>query len=150
MFSLCITSCHPFWGVLNVLLPFTQRIIDFLPYYGLFSRDIHFLDNWWRLSLCILLTVEISAVCIFLLCSMTYYDITIGNKLPEAAVVTSQYITIGNDIARNIYCDITLSNDFAKCTSQCQWRFYEPLLLNITMSTYDIGVSPANSLTLYT
>ncbi len=28
-------------------------------------------------------------------------------------------ITIGNDVARDVHCDVTMSNDVAKCTSQC-------------------------------
>ncbi len=35
------------------------------------------------------------------LCSMTHYD-----------------ITMGNDIAKDIHCDVTMSNDVAMCTSQ--------------------------------
>ncbi len=35
----------------------------------------------------------------------THYDITMGNNI----------ITMGNDIARDIHCDVTMSNDVAIC-----------------------------------
>ncbi len=41
-------------------------------------------------------------LCTLLLCSMTHYD-----------------ITMGNDIARDAHCDITMSNDIVMHTSQC-------------------------------
>ncbi len=52
---------------------------------------------------------------------------------------------MGNDIARDIHCDITMSNDIVMHTC-C----YEPLLLCITTPTYDIAVPPQNPLQLYT
>ncbi len=65
-----------------------------------------------------------------LLCSTTLYD-----------------ITMGNDIIRDIHCDVTMSNDIAICTSQCMMML---LWTYITIPTYDINVSPVNSLQLYT
>ncbi len=39
-----------------------------------------------------------------------HYDITMG--IPSNIIT----ITMGNDIARDIHCDITMSNDIAMCT----------------------------------
>ncbi len=81
-----------------------------------------------------LLFVEITLWAL-LLCSMTYYD-----------------ITMGNNITSDVYCNITMSNDVAMCTymtSKCitmlLWAsFYSVLLCRITF------VILVNSLKLYT
>ncbi len=52
-------------------------VMYFMPYYGLFSRDIHILDLWWRSPLCSLL-----ALC---LCYMAHYDITMGHAIARDA-----------------------------------------------------------------
>ncbi len=80
-------------------------LIHFMPYYGLFSWDLHVLHLWWRSPLCSLLVI--------LLCSLTHYDITIGHdvaRMPHCGT------TIGNDVARNIHYDITMDNEVAMCT----------------------------------
>ncbi len=64
-----------------------------MPYYGLFSCDLHILA--------------------LLLCSMTHYDITMGHDVAKDAYCGT---TMGNDVARGIHCDITMDNDFAMCT----------------------------------
>ncbi len=56
----------------------------------------------WRLPLLI--------IC---LCSITHYDITIGNDIARDAHCD---ITMGNSVARGIHYDITISNDVAKCS----------------------------------
>ncbi len=38
-------------------------IVIIMPYYGLFSRDLHILDLRWRSPLCSLLLVNITPVC---------------------------------------------------------------------------------------
>ncbi len=58
-----------------------------------------------------------------LLCSITHYD-----------------ITMGNDIARNVHCDITMSNDIAMCTYHDITMHNDVamnLLLCITMPNYN-------------
>ncbi len=77
-----------------------------MPYYGLFSCDLHILDLRWRSHLCSLLAL--------LLCSMTHYDITIGHNIVRDARHCGT--TMGNNIARDIHCDITMDNDIAMCT----------------------------------
>ncbi len=59
---------------------------------------------WWRLPLCILS-----------LCSMTHYDITIGNDVANDAHCN---ITMGNDVARDPHCYVTMSKDINRFTSQ--------------------------------
>ncbi len=51
-----------------------------MPYYGLFSHDLHILDLQWRLPLCSLLFVDITPVHTTL-CYMTHYDITMANTI---------------------------------------------------------------------
>ncbi len=51
-----------------------------------------------------------------LLCSMTHYDIKMGNDIARD---THCNTTMCNDIARDIHCDVTMSNDVVMCTSQC-------------------------------
>ncbi len=55
-------------------------------------------------------------LCTLHLCSMTHYDITMGNDVDRDAHCN---ITMGNDIARDIHCDVIVSNGVAICTSQC-------------------------------
>ncbi len=61
----------------------------FIPYYGLFLCDI---QEWRSIRL-----IEINQ-----------YDITMA---------THYDITMGNNVARHIYCDVTMSNDVAICIS---------------------------------
>ncbi len=63
----------------------------------------------WRLPLCALL-----------LCSMTHYDIKIGNNVARD---THCNITVGNDIAKDSHCDVTMSNGIAVSTPQCIMTF---------------------------
>ncbi len=87
-------------------------------------------------------------MCALLLCSMTYYDITMGNIITRNAHCL---ITIDNDVARDIHCgDITMSNGVAMCTYHGITMLNEPVLLCIAMPNYDIAVLPENSLKLYT
>ncbi len=60
--------------------------------------------------------LRILPLCTLLLCSMTYYDITMGNDVARDAHCN---ITMGKDIAIDILCDVTMSNDVFMCTSQC-------------------------------
>ncbi len=79
-----------------------------MPYYGLFSCDLHILDLQWRSPLWSLLFVDITPVCTTL-CSMTYYDITMGHGgmlgMPHYGT------TMDNGIARDIHCDATMDID---------------------------------------
>ncbi len=97
---------------------------EFMPYYCLFSHDLHILDFQRRLHLCILPFVVIPPVYIPL-CSMTHDDITMGNDIARDVHCNitmgnhiAKYIhcdnTMGNDIARDVHCNITMSNDIAK------------------------------------
>ncbi len=44
---------------------------------------------------------------------INHYDITMGNDVARGVYCE---ITMGNCIARDIYCDITMSKDIAMCT----------------------------------
>ncbi len=55
-----------------------------MPYYGLFSRDLHILDLWQR-SRCTHYFLWILPMCALFLCSMTHYDITIGHDVAKDA-----------------------------------------------------------------
>ncbi len=77
-----------------------------MPYYGLFSLDLHILDLQSRSPLCSLLL----PLCALLLRSMTHYDITMVMMLlgmPHCGT------TMGNNVARDIHYDITMDNDVA-------------------------------------
>ncbi len=88
----------------------------FMLYYGLFSCDLHTLDDLqWRSPLCSL-SLQRLPLCTLLLCSMIHYDITMDNGV---ASDTHCNITMGNNIAMYIHCDVTMSNVVAMCTSQC-------------------------------
>ncbi len=72
-------------------------------------------------------------MCTPLLWSLTHYD-----------------ITMGNDVARGIYCDVIMSDDIIMCT------YYVITMLNgiavsffITTPNYGIAFSPVNSLKLF-
>ncbi len=52
----------------------------FMPYYGLFSRDLHIPDLQWKSPLCSLL-LWILPLCALLLCSISHYDITMGHDV---------------------------------------------------------------------
>ncbi len=79
-----------------------------MPYYGLFSGDLHILDLQWRLPLCSLLFCE-------------YYPCVHYFYVPWL-IMTSQWLMtllrmphcgtiMGNDVARDIHCDTTMDND---------------------------------------
>ncbi len=78
---------------------------SFMPYYGLFSCDFHILDLRWRSPLCSLLAL--------LLCSMTHYDITMCHEIVRDAPHCGT--TMGKNIARDIYCDVTMDNNVTMC-----------------------------------
>ncbi len=77
-----------------------------MPYYGLFSHDLHIFGLQWRS------------------CAHYFYV--------QRLIMTSQWpmmllrmphcgITLGNDVARAIHCDVTMGNDdIAMYTSQCK------------------------------
>ncbi len=44
---------------------------------------------------------------------VTHYDITMGNDTARDVYCEN---TMGNDVARDIHCDITMTNDVAMCT----------------------------------
>ncbi len=81
-----------------------------MPYYGLFSCDLHTLVGF---TLCALFVVEITSVCTFLwqlplcallLCSITYYGITRVIMLLGTSIVTSYHsITMHNEVAMNLF-----------------------------------------------
>ncbi len=52
-------------------------------------------------------------MCALLLCSMTHYD-----------------IIVGNDIARDIHCNVTMGNDIAMCTYHCI-KMHNNITMNI-------------------
>ncbi len=61
-----------------------------MPYYGLFSRDLHILDLQWRSPLC---SLWILPLCALHLCSMTHYDITVAHDIAtNASIVAQQWI----------------------------------------------------------
>ncbi len=72
-----------------------------MPYYGLFSHDLHILDLQWRSPLCSLFFVDITRV--------HYFDV-------PCLIMTSQWVMtllgmphcgtlMGNNIARDIHYD---------------------------------------------
>ncbi len=76
-----------------------------MPYYGLFSRDLHILDLRWRSPLCSLLFVDITPVCTtFMFCDSQWLMTLLG--MPHC----------GNDVAKDIHCDATMDTDVAICT----------------------------------
>ncbi len=79
---------------------------------------------------------------------MTHYDITMGKVIArDTLFVTSQWVMtlLGKQIVMSQWV-ITLL-----CIHHnAQWHCYEPLLWCITTPTFDIVVSPINSLKLYT
>ncbi len=78
-----------------------------MPYYRLFSCDLHILDFQWRSSLCSLRFVEITLVCSTF---MTSQRVTLLLRTPCCG------ITMSNDITMDIHCDVTIYNDIAMCT----------------------------------
>ncbi len=66
-------------------------------------------------------------MCALLLCSMTHYDITMGDDVARDANCN---ITIGIDVPIPNHCDITISNHIAMCTSQSLMVLYEILIYN--------------------
>ncbi len=83
---IAVVSHHWFHCLCRTMACFHVILISLISD-GDYPRVHYFL---WRLPLCQLLS-----------CSMTQYD-----------------ITMGNDIASDIHCDITMSNDIFMCTSQ--------------------------------
>ncbi len=66
----------------STVLVMLHLVACFMPYYGLFSRDLHIRDLQWRSLLCSLLA-----------CSMTHYDITMGHDIVrDAPIVTQQWV----------------------------------------------------------
>ncbi len=59
--------------------------LHFMPYYGLFSHDLHILALSWRSPLCSLLFLWILPLCALLLGSVTHYDITMGDNIVRDA-----------------------------------------------------------------
>ncbi len=59
-------------------------ISGFMPYYGLFSRDLYILDLQWRSPLYSLRFVDITPVCTTLM-FMTHYDITMAHDVVRDA-----------------------------------------------------------------
>ncbi len=59
-FCTCSKMCMSF---IYIIPRFTHLCHDIMPYYGLFSRDLHILDLWWRSPLCSLHFVDITPVC---------------------------------------------------------------------------------------
>ncbi len=59
-------------------------------------------------------------LCTRLLCSMTHYDITMGNDVAREAHCN---ITMGNGVVRDIHCDVTMSNDVAMHNNLCMNLF---------------------------
>ncbi len=53
------------------------------------------------------------SLCTLLLCCMTHYDITMGHNIDRYAPL---WIAIGNDISRDIHCDVIMDNNVAMCT----------------------------------
>ncbi len=84
-----------------------------MPYYCLFSRDLHILDLWWRSPLCSLFVVDFTP-CVhyfyvpWLIMTSQWFTTLLG--MPHCGT------TMGNDIARDIHCDVTMDNDIAMCT----------------------------------
>ncbi len=72
-----------------------------MPYYGLFLRNILYTDFPLDITPVVHYCLWILPLCTLLLCSMTHYD-----------------ITMGNDVAMDIHCDVTMSSDVMH-TSQC-------------------------------
>ncbi len=51
---------------------------------------------------------------------------------------------MGNGIARDIHCDVTMSHDIVMCTSQWKITLLWTFCYVITTPTYDIAVSSQN------
>ncbi len=83
-----------------------------MPYYGLFSLDLHILDLQWRSPWCSLL-FWILSLCALLVRSMTHYDITMGHDVVRDAPL---WHNKDNNVARDIHYDITMDNDVAMYT----------------------------------
>ncbi len=82
-----------------------------------FCRDYHCVDYFlWGLPLCALLFVGITPVCTTSIFYMTHYD-----------------ITMGNNIARDIHCDVTMSNEVA---IYAYITMYDNVVMNLFMYYY--------------
>ncbi len=97
----------------STVVSILRWIFYIMPYYGLFSHDLHILDLQWRSPLCSL------PFCGYYICVHYFYVLWL--------IMTSQWVitllgmphcdtTMGNNVARDILYDVTMDNDIAMYT----------------------------------
>ncbi len=75
-----------------------RHALHIMPYYGLFSPDLHIIDLWWR-----------SLMCTLLLYSMTRYDITMGHGIAWDARLWTREISLHKNNLHDLHRVITHS-----------------------------------------
>ncbi len=94
-----------------------------IPYYGLFLCDIQISV----LQIEIHQTSEDQSVR-----GATHYDIIKDNDI----VRDTHYVTMGNDVTRDILCDVTMSKDIAMCTYH-GITMHNGIAMNLFVMYYD-------------